>query len=361
MSRRRNTWMMGVAAGVLTLGMMTGCSRVPETIPEIDTSPPFYEPSGEDQTEPEGSYTTGGLTEESTEERKTTEAGRKDTEEATEQTETPARTESTEETPGSASQTEAGSEALTDQDTEAYLTESAEAETAESPELEESTEGTKESEAIWPTTAPPRPSMPESTESKAETTTRPVTEAETTEALEAEETEPTETEPTEGETERLAETEPETEEVTEPVTQPTSESVTKPNRESEGSTERETEAEIVLQAIQIKANQSQYAQGWKLTKANLTVTLCYSDGTSGTLTNGYSIHQTDDQVYVTYSGIKSNTITVVYEKTLTSISIESKADGYEQGYQIIGANLNVTLHYSDNSAETLAHGYTIDG
>lgn len=375
MRRRRNRWMAGITAGVLCLSMIGGCSRVPETKPEIDTSPPFYEPSGEEQTEPEGSMITSEPQAESTEGMEITlESGEQSGAEETDASETPEHTEIS----GETALPESSSGELTDPDTDVHLTESAEVETTEAPEPEETTtEAVKvpemqESEADQPPTELESPALPESTESKTETTTEAVTEEKTTERLETEETEPVEvtTEaPTEPETEAVTQptlqpetnpvTQPPSEPETVPSTQPTAESEAEQATEAETSTERESEAEIVLQSIQIKANQSQYAEGWKLTKANLTVTLYYSDGSSGTLTNGYSIHQTGDQVYVTYGGVKSNTIIVVYEKTLTSISIESKADRYEQGYQIISANLQVTLHYSDGSTETITHGYTI--
>jgi len=369
MRRKRNRRMAGIAAGILCLSMIGGYSRVPESRPEIDTSPPFYEPSGEEQTEPEGSMITSEPQAESTEGMEITlESGGQSGAEETDASETPEHTE----TPGETALPESSSGELTNPDTGAHLTESAEVERTEAPEPEENTtEAVKvpemqESEADQPPTELESPALPESTESKTETTTEAVTEEKTTERLETEETEPAEvtTEaPTEPETEAV--TQPTLQPETNPVTQPTLEPETVPSTqpeteaEPEESTERETEVEVVLQSIQIKANQSQYAEGWKLTKANLTVRLYYSDGSSGTLTNGYSIHQTGDQVYVTYSGVKSNTITVIYEKTLTSISIESKADRYEQGYQIISANLQVTLHYSDGSTETITHGYTI--
>ncbi len=120
-----------------------------------------------------------------------------------------------------------------------------------------------------------------------------------------------------------------------------------------------TEAETVLKSITVKANQSQYEQGYQLVNANLTVTAHYSDGTTGTVSRGYTIHQTGSQLYVTYAGVKSNTITISYEKTLTGINIASKVAEYEQGYQLVSANLTVTLNYSDGSTQTLANGYQV--
>lgn len=120
-----------------------------------------------------------------------------------------------------------------------------------------------------------------------------------------------------------------------------------------------TEAETVLKSITVKANQSQYEQGYQLVNANLTVTAHYSDGTTGTVSRGYTIHQIGSQLYVTYAGLMSNTITISYEKTLTGISIASKVAEYEQGYQLVSANLTVTLNYSDGSTQTLTNGYEI--
>ena len=213
--------------------------------------------------------------------------------------------------------------------------------TSTTEENEETELGSKDSVTQQTTEESEEDLEKESTENTKETAAEVTTE----ETPESE----AETEPTE------APTEPETE----AVTQPTFEPETTSESEAEESTERETEAEVVLQSIHIKTNQSQYTEGWQLTKANLTVTVHYSDGTSGILTNGYTIHQTNDRVYVTYAGIESNTITVVYEKTLSSISIESKVDQYEQGYQLVNSNLLVTLHYSDGSTEVLTNGYSI--
>ena len=342
MSGKRKRGMIGLAAGVLALGMMSGCSRMPEPKPEIGTSLPFYEPSGEEQTESEGDYLPSESAAESTEETEQIETSGMDASEETEQPETSEQTMTPEQTPENNNQTESSSEKTTGNETETQLTESEETDATEVPEtVEDSTEvasvpETKESEAVEPTTAPVRPTIPESTENETESTTEEVTEEATMESVDAETEpaeEPTEAMPTEAPTE--------TETAVWPTEAP------------------ETEAEITLSAVEIRANQSQYTEGWMLTKANLTVTVHYSDGTSGTLSTGYTIHQTGDQVYVTYEGVKSNTITVVYEKTLTSISIESRADRYEQGYQIISANLKVTLHYSDGSTEMITHGYTI--
>lgn len=353
MRRTSDRWLAALLAAVLCLGVMTGCRRETDGEPKGDWSTAFSGGSGE--------LSTGSETEPSDHESQ--EVSREEQHDTEADTETMPETEPPEPEEESREQSTEGMREELPEETEGQeVTDSEEPEPtddeqpeATEPKWIEESKKTEASEAVTkeeetPSREPVEPSATVTTEAEPETgreseiSTEPVTEPERTEAPESE-----------------------TEEVTEPMTQPVEreteqESEKATERETESSTEAETEhetEEVVLASIAIKANQSQYTEGWKLTKANLTVTVYYSDGTSGMLTAGYTIHQTGDQVYVTYAGVESNTITVIYEKTLSSITIASKVNQYEQGYQLISANLAVTLHYSDGSTEPLTNGYTI--
>ena len=95
---------------------------------------------------------------------------------------------------------------------------------------------------------------------------------------------------------------------------------------TEASTEQTTEAatteaavtpEASVSSVTIAAKASEYADGYKLTKNDLTVMVKFSDGTNKSVTD-YNIVQNGATVYVTYKAVRSNTITVTYKVSLVS-------------------------------------------
>lgn len=131
-------------------------------------------------------------------------------------------------------------------------------------------------------------------------------------------------------------------------------------------TEAATEpARPTIKSVTVSARASVYPDGYKLTSGDLLVKAAYSDGTSKTVTTGYTISQAGKTVYVTYDGVRSNTLTIAYQEPETQapvldyIQISAKASEYESGYQLTTNDLTVKAYYSDGSNKNITGGYTI--
>lgn len=115
--------------------------------------------------------------------------------------------------------------------------------------------------------------------------------------------------------------------------------------------------EVTVTSVTAVANTSEYENGYKLTKDDLTVTANFSDGTTKTVTD-FNLVQSGTTVYVSYKAVRSNTITITYKISLISLTVETKMAAYSYGYQLTKNDLMVIAKYSDGS-EKLVEDFAI--
>jgi len=101
---------------------------------------------------------------------------------------------------------------------------------------------------------------------------------------------------------------------------------------------------------------------YELFPEDLLVKAYYSNGTSKQITDGFAITQNGTSgnvtLYVTYKGVKSNTIAYTFSApAVTGVAISAKASEYEAGYQLTYSDLNVIATYEDGSTKPIEGQY----
>ncbi|MBQ9551663.1 MAG: bacterial Ig-like domain-containing protein [Clostridia bacterium] len=128
--------------------------------------------------------------------------------------------------------------------------------------------------------------------------------------------------------------------------------------------------EVTLQSISVKTNPTQttYTVGETLNTAGLTLTAAYSDGSTQTVTSGFTCNPTKldtagfRTITVTYNG-KTATFGVTVNPvpaTLTGIAVKTPPaqTTYTVGDTLNTAGLTLTAAYSDGSTQTVTSGFT---
>ena len=126
--------------------------------------------------------------------------------------------------------------------------------------------------------------------------------------------------------------------------------------------------EIIVTTLSIKTKPSitEYFVGETLNSSGLTLTAKYNDGSSKTISSGFSCSPTSfssagtKPITVNYSG-KTTTFTVTVEDVVvTSISVKSKPSdtSYFVGETLNSSGLTLTAKYNNGSSKTISSGFS---
>jgi len=126
--------------------------------------------------------------------------------------------------------------------------------------------------------------------------------------------------------------------------------------------------EAVLTSISVsqKPSKTSYYVGETLNTSGLRLTATYSNGSTETISYGYTCSPTylssagTKTITVSYGGKTTSFTVSVNEVTLTSISVSQKPTKteYNSGESLNTSGLRLTAKYSDGSTETISYGYT---
>ena len=127
--------------------------------------------------------------------------------------------------------------------------------------------------------------------------------------------------------------------------------------------------DVTLSSISVKSkpNKTSYFVGDKLSTSGLTLTAKYSDGTTKTISSGFTCSPTTlsssgtKSVTVTYEGKTTSFNVSVQTVTLTSLSVRTnpKKTTYNIGDTVDFSGFTLTAKYSDGSSKTITSGFNV--
>ncbi len=135
-------------------------------------------------------------------------------------------------------------------------------------------------------------------------------------------------------------------------------------------TDAEPERTVSSIAVRTLPSKTSYEEGERISTAGLVLTVNYSDGTSSTVTSGFTLNAQyasgngTQTVTVTYKGKTAQfdiTVSPATQKTIVGMQIQKLPNKVNYYYKesLSTSGMTLLVQYSDNSTATVSSGYSV--